>query len=42
MSDVFDEAPANRLDFDLLSPGSVGCISMICWCGIAEKDDNKK
>ena len=39
---VFDLAPANRLGIDPLSPGWGGCVSMICWCGIGEKDDNEK
>jgi len=42
MSDAFDVAAANRLDIDLLSPGWGGWVSMICWCGIGEEDDNKK
>ena len=39
---VFDEAHANLPVFDLLSPGGGGCISMMCWCGIEEKDDNER
>jgi len=39
---IFNVAPANRLHLDLLSPGWGGCVSMICWCGIGEEDDNKK
>jgi len=42
ISDVFDVAPTNQLDFDLLSPGWGGCVSMMCWCGIREGDDNEK
>ena len=42
ISDRFDEAPANGPDFDLLGPGCGGCVSMICWCGIGEEDDNDK
>jgi hypothetical protein len=42
ISDVFDEAPANRPDLELLGPGGGGCISMSCWCGIGEEDDNEK
>ena len=42
MSDVFDVAPANRLDFDPLSPGWGACCSIICWCGIGTEDDNEK
>ena len=42
MSDVFDLVSANRLDFNRLSPGWSGCVSMICWCGIEKEDDNKK
>ena len=37
---VLDVAPANRLDFDPLPPGWGNCISMSCWCGIGEEDDN--
>jgi len=40
--DVFDEAPANRLDLDSLLPGWGGSVCMICWGGIGEKDDNEK
>jgi len=36
MSDIFDVAPTIQLDLDQLSPGCGGCVSMICWCGIAE------
>jgi hypothetical protein len=39
---IFDESPANQADFDLLTAGWGGCISMICWCGIGEEDGNKK
>ena len=42
ISDVFDEASANRLDMDLLWPAWDGCVLMICWCGIGEEDDNNK
>jgi len=42
MSDPFDHAPANRLDFDPLSPGWGGCVFRICWCGIGEEDDDEK
>jgi len=42
MSDALDVAHANRLDLDPLSPGWGGCVSMICWCGIWEEDDNEK
>ena len=42
LSDVFDEAPANRLDWNLLRPGWGGCVSMISWCRIGSEDDNKK
>ena len=41
MSDVFDVAPTNQLDVDPLSPGWGGCVSVICWCGIGEEDDNE-
>jgi len=42
MSDVFDVAPSNRLESDSLSPCWGGCVSMICWCGRGEEDDNGK
>jgi len=38
----FDVAPANRPVFNLLSPGGGGCVSMMCWCGIGEEDDNER
>jgi len=41
-TDVFDKAPANRLDMDPLRPGWGGYVSMICWCGIGVEDDNEK
>jgi len=39
---VFDVAPANRPVLDPLSPGGGGCVSMMCWCGIGEEDDNER
>jgi len=39
---VFDVAPADRLVFDPLSHGGGGCVSMMCWCGIREEDDNER
>jgi hypothetical protein len=39
---VFHVAPANRVEFDPLSPGGGGCISMMCWGGIGEEDDNER
>jgi hypothetical protein len=39
---IFDIVPANRLDWDSLTPGWGGCVSMICWCGIGEEYDNEK
>jgi len=30
MSDVFEEAPANRLNLDLLGPGWGDCVYMVC------------
>ena len=42
MCDVIDVAPATWLYLDPLSPGWGGCVSMICWCGIGEEDDNEK
>jgi len=41
ISNVCDEAPAHRLDLDLLGRGCGGSESMICWCGIGEEDDNE-
>jgi hypothetical protein len=40
VSDVSDDAPANRPDWDPLGPAGGGCVSMICWCVIGEEDDN--
>jgi len=40
--DVFDKAPSNQLDLDLLWPGWGCCVSMIWWCGMEEEDDNEK
>jgi len=42
MSDVFDEAPANSLDLNVLQHGSGGCVSMICWYWIGEENANEK
>jgi len=42
ISDELNELPANRLDFNPLAADLGGCGSMICWCGIGEKDDNEK
>jgi len=39
---VFDVAPANLPGFDPLSPGPGGCVSIMCWCGIGEEDDNER
>jgi len=39
---IFDVVPANRLLFDPLSPGGGGRVSMMCWCGIGEEDDNER
>jgi hypothetical protein len=39
---LVDVVPANRLDLDLLPPGRGSCVSMICWSGIREEDDNEK
>jgi hypothetical protein len=35
-------APANLPVFDSLLPGRGGCVSMMCRCGIEEKDDNER
>jgi len=42
VGDIVDVAPTNWLDLDPLSPGGGGCVSMVCWCGIGEEDDNEK
>jgi len=42
ISDVLEEVPANQLDLDPLGPGWGGCVSVICWCGLGEEDDNEK
>jgi hypothetical protein len=42
ISDIFDEASANWPDLDPLGPSRGGCVSIICWCGIGEEDDNEK
>ena len=39
---VFDVAPANGPVFDPLLPGEGGCVSMMCWRGIGEDDDNER
>jgi len=39
---VFDIAPANWPVFDPLSSGGGGWVSMMCRCGIGEKDDNER
>jgi len=39
---VFELAPGNRPVFDPRSPDGGGCVSMMCWCGIEEEDDNKR
>jgi hypothetical protein len=39
---VFVVEPANLLVFNTLSPGWGGCVSMIYWGGIGEKDDNER
>ena len=39
---VLDVTPANRPVFDPLSHGGGGCVSMMCWCGIGEEDDNER
>jgi hypothetical protein len=41
MSNVFDEAPTNRVDMDSLSPGWGGAVGMTCRYGIGEDDDNE-
>jgi len=39
---VFVVAPANRPVFNPLSPGGGGYVSMMCWRGIGEEDDNER
>jgi len=39
---VFDVAPTNWPVFYPPSPGGGGCVSMMCWCGIREEDDNER
>jgi len=39
---VFVVAHANRPVFYPLSPGGGGCVSMMCWGGIGEEDDNER
>jgi len=41
MTNQLDVVPANQLNFNPQSPGWGGCVSMICWCGIEEEDDNE-
>jgi len=42
MSNVFDVSAANGLDFNPLTAGWGGCLSMISWCRRGEEDDNEK
>ena len=37
-----DVAPTNRPVFDQLSAGGGGCVSIMCWSGMGEEDDNKR
>jgi hypothetical protein len=39
---LFDVVPANLPVFNPLSPGGDGCVSMMCWCGIVEEDNNER
>jgi len=39
---VFVVVPANWPVFDPLPPGGGGCVSMMCWWGIGEDDDNER
>jgi len=39
---VFDVAPPNWPVFDPLLPDGGRCVSMMCWCGIGEEDDNER
>jgi len=38
---VFDVVSANEPVFDPLLPGGGGFVSMMCWCGIGEEDENE-
>jgi len=39
---VFDVAPANLPVLDPLWPGAGDCVSVMCWFGIGEEDDNER
>jgi hypothetical protein len=39
---VFVVAPANLQVYDPHSPGPGGFVSMMCWYGIQEEDDNER
>jgi hypothetical protein len=39
---IFVVASANMPLIDLHSPGRGGGVSMMCWCGIREEDDNER
>jgi hypothetical protein len=39
---VFGVVPANLPEFDPLSPGGGGCVSIMYWCGIGEEDDYER
>jgi hypothetical protein len=39
---VFDVAPTNWPVFNPLLSGGGGCVSMMCWCGVGEKHDNRR
>jgi len=39
---VFEVAPTNQPEFNPLSPGGSGCVSMMCRCRIGEQDDNNR
>jgi hypothetical protein len=41
-SSSFEVAPADLAVFDPLSPAAGGCVSMMCWCGRGEEDDNER
>jgi len=41
LSDISKETPVDQLSSDLVYTGWVICVSIICWCGLGEDDDNE-
>jgi hypothetical protein len=39
---VFDVVPAHLPVFDLLSPGGHGSVSIMCWCGMGQHDNDER